>query len=150
MVSHFARRDPRHILAWARQRDRGDRYYFFTDRTEEREIAGEGVLTVDGHCSYPPDGRWLLTDTYPDAEQRRTLILYRPADGRRIDIGRFFAPPELEGEIRCDLHPRRNRDGAQVCLDSAHGGARRIYVVDVGAIVAGRDRPVELGEWLGA
>ncbi len=137
MVSHFAWRDPRRILAWARQRDRGDHYYLFTDRTGEREIVGEGVLTVDGHCSYSPDGRWLLTDTYPDAERRRTLILYRLADGKRIDIGRFFAPPELEGEIRCDLHPRWDRDGTQICLDSAHQGARRMYVLDVGAIVAG-------------
>jgi len=96
---------------------------------------GEGVLTSDGHCSYSPDGRWILTDTYPDRERLRTLILYRPSDGSRVDIGRFFSPRELDGEIRCDLHPRWSRDGQKICFDSVHEGHRQIYVVDVSEIV---------------
>jgi Tol biopolymer transport system component len=65
----------------------------------------------------------------------RTLILYRPSDGYRLDIGRFFAPRELDGEIRCDLHPRWSRDGQKICFDSVHEGHRQIYVVDVSEIV---------------
>lgn len=136
MVSHFDWKNPRQVLAWARRHGIGDRYFLFTDRTEEVEVVGEGVLTSDGHCSYSPDGRWLLTDTYPDAQRRRTLILYRLADGRRFDVGRFFSPPELTGEIRCDLHPRWSRDGQQISIDSAHEGHRQMYVLDVRNIVA--------------
>jgi hypothetical protein len=135
MVSHFDWKNPRQILAWARQRDVGDRFFLFTDKTGEREIVGEGVLTCDGHCSYSPDGRWVLTDTYPDRESRRTLILYRWEDGLRVDIGRFYSPPELRGEIRCDLHPRWSRDGRMVCIDSAHEGHRGLYVLDVTPLV---------------
>ncbi len=135
MVSHFEWRDETHILAWARQEGRGDHYYLFTDRTGAAEIVGEGILTSDGHCSYSPDKRWILTDTYPDRQHTRTLILYRVPNGPRIDIGRLFAPPELEGEIRCDLHPRWSRDGTKVCIDSAHEGDRQMYVVDVRDIV---------------
>jgi len=135
LVSHFDWRDPRHILAWARRRSAGDHYFLFTDRSGRAEIVGEGILTADGHCSYSPDRRWILTDTYPDQEQKRTLILFREADGRRVDIGRFYSPPELRGEIRCDLHPRWSRDGRQVCIDSAHEGHRQMYVIDVGDIV---------------
>ncbi|MEA3345060.1 MAG: hypothetical protein U9Q78_02240 [Chloroflexota bacterium] len=135
MVSHFDWRNSQQILAWARQRDVGDRYFLFTDRAREVEVVGEGVLTTDGHCSYSPDGRWLLTDTYPDSEHMRTLILYRLCDGHRVDIGRFFAPQELVGEIRCDLHPRWSREGTKVCVDSAHEGSRQMYVLDVGGIV---------------
>ena len=137
MVSHFDWCNPQQILAWARQRNIGDRYFLFTDRTDEVEVVGEGVLTLDGHCSYSPDGRWLLTDTYPHSARMRTLILYRLRDGYRVDIGRFFAPRELVGEIRCDLHPRWSHDGKQVCLDSAHEGSRQIYVLDVAGIVGG-------------
>ncbi|MDH7569377.1 MAG: hypothetical protein QHJ73_07310 [Armatimonadota bacterium] len=137
MTSHFDWRDNEHILAWARTHGVGDRYFLFTDRTAERQVVGEGVLTTDGHCSYSPDGRWILTDTYPDKERMRTLLLYRPADGKRVDIGRFFAPRELDGEIRCDLHPRWSRDGRQICFDSVHEGERQMYVVDVSHIVAG-------------
>jgi len=135
MISHFDWRNANQILAWARRYDIGDRYFLFTDRTDQIEVVGEGTLTCDGHCSYSPDRRWILTDTYPDAERMRTLILYRPEDDRRVDIGRFFAPKELDGEIRCDLHPRWSRDGTQVCFDSVHEGTRQMYIVDVRDIV---------------
>ena len=135
LVSHFDWCDKRRILAWARQRGIGDYYFLFTDRSDQVEIVGRDVLTQDGHCSYSPDGRWLLTDTYPDAECKRTLILFRLEDGRRFDVGRFYAIPEIAGEIRCDLHPRWSRDGKQVCFDSVHEGTRQIYVLDVGEIV---------------
>ena len=135
-VSHFIWRNPRQILAWARMPQQANRYFLFTDRTANVEVIGDGILTENGHCSYSPDGRWLLTDTYPDDKGSRTLILFRLCDGQRVDIGRFFAPPELYEEIRCDLHPRWSRDGRHVCIDSAHAGSRQMYVLDVSSIVA--------------
>jgi len=135
-ASHFDWCNSRQILAWAHRRHLGNHYFLFTDRAEQVSLVGESVLTVNGHCSYSPDGRWLLTDTYPDDDQMSTLILYRLRDGYRVDIGRFFAPRELYEEIRCDLHPRWSRDGKQVCIDSAHEGSRQMYVIDVSAVVA--------------
>jgi len=137
MVSHFIWRDPKHILAWSREPrpGRGDRYHLYTDRSDEIEVVGEGILTSDGHCSYSPDKRWILTDTYPDRDRFRTLILYNVQERRRVDIGRFFAPKELDGEIRCDLHPRWSRDGKWVCIDSVHEGSRQVYLLDVSPIV---------------
>ena len=136
-------RDPTSLLAWA-NRPKPDgpglqaRYFRFADRTGEVETLGEGILTRDGHMTYSPDGRWLLTDEYPDPQDRkRTLILYCLADGARVEVGRYYAPPEIDGELRCDLHPRFNRDGTQVCFDSAHEGSRQVYVMDVGQIVGG-------------
>jgi len=138
MVSHFDWRDERCILAWARRFEVGDRYFLFTDLSGETKVVGDGVLTQDGHCSYSPDLRWVLTDTYPDKEGKRTLILFDPEREHRIDVGRFYAmPDEITGEIRCDLHPRWSRDGKKVCFDSVHEGTRQIYVVDVGDIVGG-------------
>jgi Tol biopolymer transport system component len=75
----------------------------------------------------------VITDTYPDRnDKKRTLMLYHPGENRRVDIGRFLAPPPYEGDIRCDLHPRWSRDGRQVCFDSVHQGTRQMYVADVG------------------
>ena len=137
MTSHFDWRNSTQILAWARRHGIGDRYFLFTDRSEQVDIIGEGALTCDGHCSYSPDGRWMLTDTYPDAsDSKRTLILYRLEDGHRVDVGRYYSLPEIAGEIRCDLHPRWGRDGRQVCFDSVHEGHRQIYTIDVSSIVA--------------
>jgi hypothetical protein len=77
----------------------------------------------------------LLTDTYPDADGSRSLILFEMATGRRIDIAQFFSPPELTGEIRCNLHSRWSRDATRVSIYSAHTGERQIYALDVSDIV---------------
>jgi hypothetical protein len=135
MVSHYDWRDSETVLAWARLPPIGDRYYLFTDRTTNAAVLGDGVLTVDGHCSYSPDRRWLLTDTYPDADGYRTLLLFENATNRRIDIGRFHGPSPGDVELRCDLHPRWSPDGQSVCIDSLHeNGDRQVYVVDVSEI----------------
>jgi hypothetical protein len=61
--------------------------------------------------------------------------VFRPEDGTLVTIGRFYSPPGLAEDIRCDLHPRWNRDGTQVCVDSAHEGERQMYVIDVSDLV---------------
>ncbi len=134
MVSHFDWKDADHMLAWARQPDFGDRFYLFNIATGEKEIVGGGVLTHDGHCSYSPDRRFILNDTYPQ-NQHRTVMIYDPRTNRRIDIGRFYSMPEQVGEYRCDLHPRWNREGTGVCIDSMHEGTRQMYFIDVSEIV---------------
>jgi hypothetical protein len=133
-VSHFDWRDPRHVLAWARYG--GEEHFFlYEDPSGEAKVVGPEAMPRDGHCSYSPDParRWILNDTYPDAEQRRGLYLYDTRTGERIDVGRFYSPPELKDDYRVDLHPRWSRDGRQVCFDSAHEGSRQLYVADVAA-----------------
>ena len=135
MTSHFDWLDDGRILAWATHEGR-DAYYLFTDRTRHIEPVGLEHFPTDGHCSFSPDRTWMLTDTYPDRkDSKRALILYRWPDGPRIDIGRFYSPPELSGPLRCDLHPRWSRDGTRICIDSAHAGSRQMYALDVSGIV---------------
>lgn len=135
-VSHYDWYTTNQVVAWARHKDLGMHYLLYTDHTDQVDIVGEGLFQVDGHCSYSPDRQWMLTDTYPDAEHNRTLILYHLASQTRIDIGKFYAPPDLQGPIRCDLHPRWSRDGHLVCIDSAHEGQRQMYLIDVRPILA--------------
>ena len=135
MVSHFIWKNPRQILAWARRKDATDRFCLFTDRSDQYDVIGEGILTRDGHCTYSPDGRWILTDTYPDKERMQNLMLYNPSTSALVKIGRFYLPPNLTGEWRCDLHGRWSRDGKTVCIDSAHSGQRQMVILDVSGIV---------------
>ncbi len=137
MTSHFDWRDEENVLAWARRKPAGDRYFLFNDRTLEAEVIGEGVLTCDGHCSYSPDRKWILTDTYPSREDgKRTLLLYNPDKEERIDLGRFYGPNPKDHSSRCDLHPRWDRSGKRVCFDSIHEGKRSMYVMDVSSVTA--------------
>ena len=130
-VSHFFWKDPGKLLAWAENRPVGERYWLIEDATGTSIPIGEEDLREDGHCSFSPDGQWLLTDTYPDDANVCTLMLYDIRRNRRIDLGRFASAPDLRGEIRCDLHPRWNRDGRCICFDSVHEGSRQVYVMNV-------------------
>lgn len=137
MVSHFDWRDDRTMLAWVRTESGDNRFALRDVETNATEIVGEGLLTVDGHCSYSPDRKWILNDTYPNRERKQTLMLYRVADGRRFDIAHLLEPTSFTGPYRCDLHPRWNRDGTQVCVDSTHDGThRQVYIADVSSVVS--------------
>jgi hypothetical protein len=132
VVSHFDWSDPQHILAWARHRG-VDGFFLFELNGEATLVNGE-AMPRDGHCSYSPDAarRWILNDTAaPDDDDCRELYVYDTRAGRRLNLGRFYSPPGLQGDFRCDLHPRWSRDGRQVCFDSAHGGSRQLYVMDL-------------------
>jgi len=135
-TSHFIWRDPGHVLAWAWHPSRGDRFYLFQDRTDRVEVVAPDVMTVNGHCSYLPDKRWILNDTYPDRERRQHPYLYHIPSGRRYPLGHFYLPPEYRGEWRCDTHPRFSPDGRKVAFDSPHGGeGRQIYLIDISGVV---------------
>lgn len=101
---------------------------------------GAGALEQDGHPMFTPDRKWMVTDTYV-FEGSQPLILFRMADGKRFDVARFPAHPEfLAPELKCDLHPRLDRSGRRVAVDSAHSGMRQLYVVDIGEFLdAGLD-----------
>ncbi|WP_293865931.1 hypothetical protein [uncultured Alsobacter sp.] len=133
--SHFGYHDDGRIVAYARTPGtQRDEYALYDLHGPGFETFGADVFSSDGHCSFSPDRRFMMTDTYPDAQSNRTLMLYEMATGRRIDIGVFFSPPQLAGELRCDLHPRWSRDGRKVSIDSAHTGERQIYEIDVSSI----------------
>jgi len=136
MTSHFDWRDPTTVIAWAHREGLGDRYYLFTDRSETVESIAHPMLTPfgDGHCSYGPDRRWVLTDTYPNKQSERKLFLYDTEADEYIELGSFYSQQWIV-EARCDLHPRWSRDGRTVCFDSSHSGLRQIYLMDVSRFV---------------
>jgi hypothetical protein len=136
IISHYDWMNSERILDWADPRPFGRRFVLCDRVGGTHAVVGDGVLTEDGHCSFSPDRKWLLNDTYPDRFQMRNLMLFRMEDGKRFDIARLYSPKDRWwGEIRCDLHPRWNRDGTRVCIDSVHSGERQLYVVELGGML---------------
>ena len=134
-TSHFIWRDPAHILAWSWHPSAESAFYLYGDGDGQVEPVGQGAMRVNGHCTYLPGGRWVLNDTYPLGEARtQELYLYDVASDRRAELGALTAPAEYTDEWRCDLHPRANRAGTQVMVDSAHAGGRQMYLLDVSEI----------------
>ncbi len=135
-TSHFIWRDPAHILAWSWHPSAENAFYLYGDGDGQVEPVGQGAMRVNGHCTYLPGGRWVLNDTYPLGEARtQELYLYDVASDRRVELGALTAPAEYTDEWRCDLHPRANRAGTQVMVDSAHAGGRQMYLLDVSEIL---------------
>jgi hypothetical protein len=137
MASHFDWRDDHTLLFWARTPKKENKFFTLDVWTDEIALVGDGVLTQDGHCSYSPDRKWILNDTYPDKSRLQWLMLFNPKTGRRFDLNQFHSPKEFTGPVRCDLHPRWNRDGTQVCFDGCHDPQRQVYVLDVSDVVKG-------------
>ncbi|MCD6365442.1 MAG: hypothetical protein J7M14_06160 [Planctomycetes bacterium] len=140
MTSHFAWRDKQTILAWARRFDTGNHYYYFTDLSDEVRLVSPQKLLRDGHMSYRPQGEWIVTDSYPDADRMQHLMLFNERTDELVELGRFHSPvlrKRAGNPCRCDLHPRWSRDGNFITFDSLHEGPRQVYMVDVGDIVGG-------------
>ncbi len=133
MVSHYSWRDDNHLLVWGRTEEHGDRYYLLDVRDGTYRVLGPGTFDQfgDGHPSYAPGGRWVVTDTYPDKARQRHLLLFDTQTETVVHLGQFFAPWAFEGEKRCDLHPRWSPSGNHISIDSAHEGVRMSYTVDV-------------------
>ena len=135
-TSHFIWRDPERVLAWAWHPSHEDAFYLYRDRSEQVDVVGKGVMTLNGHCTYLPGGRWILNDTYPDKQRLQHPYLFEIATGRRVPLAHLYSAPEYAGEWRCDNHPRYSPDGRKVVVDSPHGGAgRQLYLIDITEIV---------------
>jgi hypothetical protein len=85
-----------------------------------------------GHPSLRPGGDWIVSDTLPDAKGGRLLFL-ASLDGRAfIPLVTFIHDPATaNSSFRCDLHPRWDRTGRAVCIDSLHEGVRGMYEIEI-------------------
>ncbi len=113
-----------------------DRFIMFDDDANTARDFARGLFWCDGHSSFSPDRRWMVTDTYPDRKRWASVLLWEVGTDDALEVARFWAPPELEDEVRCDLHPRWSPDGTRICVDSAHTGTRQMYALDVSGLMS--------------
>ncbi|MFQ6673553.1 MAG: hypothetical protein ACE5GH_02060 [Fidelibacterota bacterium] len=126
VVTHMAWRDDETLLAYGSTEARGDHYYLFRDRTGESSVLGEKVFTSDGHPQFSPDGGKVITDTYPNRWRFQYLMMYDLDAGRRTILARIHSPFKYRHDLRCDLHPRWDREGTMICFDSSQTGIRAL------------------------
>src|SRR5699024_1846939 len=125
---HCSWKNDTEILAYANKNKEGNGYYLMMDKTEEYKKKWL-ELTFDGHPSYSPNGNKVVTDTYPD--RSRLATVYCIEDDKVGKIAKVFAPFKYDNDVRCDLHPRWNRTGDEICIDSVFEGKRGLYIVKV-------------------
>lgn len=127
-VSHCCWKNNFEILSYLNKKDGGKGYYLMKDKTQDyRRLWSQ--LAMDGHPTYSPNGSLIVTDTYPD--RRRLQSLYIMKGQKPTRIARVFSPFKYGGDTRCDLHPRWNKDGTQICFDASYIGKRSICIAEV-------------------
>ncbi len=136
MSSHYTWVNDHQLINFSNRYATGWQYYLYTDQSHQTEIIAKDLFPGDGHCSFSPDGQWMLTDSYPLDDDCRRLFLYHLASQQAYEIGSFYADPSYPDPTRCDLHPNWSRDGRTICIDSIHEGSRQIYTIDVSPITA--------------
>ncbi|MEI6500684.1 MAG: hypothetical protein WCP21_06610 [Armatimonadota bacterium] len=139
-ASHYHWRNDREMLFYMRVNPEQYELVLVDDDTDERTPIDTAYFLSDGHCSYSPDGKWLLYDSYPGGSTEdyfRALQVYSLERREGITLGRFRSESTATDKVdlRCDLHPRWMPDGKSVSFDSIHEGFRGVYWMDIGGIV---------------
>lgn len=128
-ISHFAWKNDKEIIVWAEIKGKFG-FWIVEDKTGKIKKVSEKIQKFDGHCSYSKDEKFILYDTYP-VENYRYLKLFDGEKEEEKILGKFYSPPEINGEIRCDLHPRWLRSEKFISFDSIHEGFRGVYLFEI-------------------
>jgi Tol biopolymer transport system component len=106
------------------------KHLIFTVGNDDYYRLGKGLLDYDGHGAFSPDGKWMVTDTYPHNVMREhKLYLMDMETVAVLPLGRFVEPEEFTKGWRCDIHPRWSTDGKIIGFNSSHTGSRQVYIV---------------------
>ena len=135
-VSHCCWKNNEEILSYLNKNDGGKGYYLLTDQSNEYKRLWS-QLAMDGHPTYSYDGKYVVTDTYPDRRRVQSLYVMNGSVVKRV--ARVFSPFKYGGDTRCDLHPRWNTDSTRICFDASFSGKRSICVVNVEDIFKRKD-----------
>ena len=132
MVSHCFWRNDSEILAFENKRSTGPGYYLMKDKTNDYRRCWP-KLTEDGHPSFSPDGRYVVTDTYPDKKRIQSIKLMNGSEiNENVEVlAEVLSPFKYDNDTRCDLHPRWNHKSNKICFDSVYEGSRSLYYINI-------------------
>jgi hypothetical protein len=131
MVSHYDWIDENQVIVYA-SGERYDCYQVVDSKGSIRCEVPAAIASGDGHCTLSPNGRYILTDTYPNSYRKQILFIFDFFNpNNKYVLNSFWSCDKARGSVRCDLHPRWRQDGRQICIDSTHEGSRQMYCLNV-------------------
>ena len=87
-------------------------------------------LKTDGHPMVSPlDGNLAVIDSPPDKRFDQHLFLMDIKSGSCVELIALYSPRKFRGPVRCDLHPRWDRSGEYICVDTIFNGKREIVLL---------------------
>ncbi|HAZ03013.1 MAG: hypothetical protein A2W90_18440 [Bacteroidetes bacterium GWF2_42_66] len=128
--SHFDWLNDNQLMITAKYEGKQDAHILFTVGKQDYKRLGNGLLDYDGHGTFSPDGKWMVTDTYPSLGMREQKIYLMDMKTEAVyPIGRFPMPAEFNGYWRCDIHCRWSPKGDMIGFNSTHTGSRQVYIL---------------------
>ncbi len=137
--SHYFWMDPETLMIYQARKEVPEgistwNTFILKDKTQEMRVVADGIFRHDNHMVLTPDRKLSIHDTYPEADGNQWLRLYNEKTDICHRICAFPCPPLREMghvDLRCDLHPRFDRSGKRLTVDSICEGFRGIYMVDI-------------------
>jgi hypothetical protein len=124
MISHECWKDKDQLLLWSND---SFSYNLYNIKDDTMTSYKKEIFNQDGHPNFITDDEF-ITDTYPNRLGYQKLLYYK----NKLEVlGKFHVPYYLNGEIRCDLHPRTSIDKNKVAVDIFHQGFRKICLLDL-------------------
>ncbi|GAB3005114.1 hypothetical protein GCM10027284_23560 [Cyclobacterium sediminis] len=106
-------------------------HILYTTGEENYKRLGNGLLDFDGHGTFSPDGKWMVTDIYARENKFREQKIYlmdMKTNAVRT-LGQFVTPESFKGHWRCDIHCRWSPNGDMIGFNSVHTGSRQAYLL---------------------
>ena len=131
--SHFDWLSENELMITANYKASADAHILFSIGQQNYKRLGNGLLDYDGHGTFSPDGKWMVTDTYPSRGlNEQKLYLMDMETEAVLPLGRFIHPPEFKDngkDAQCDLHPRWSPNGDMIGFNSVTTGDRQVYII---------------------
>jgi len=131
--SHFDWFSENELMITGKYRAKENAHILFTIGKQNYKRLGNGILDYDGHGTFSPDGKWMVTDTYPSRElKEQKLYLMDMETEAVLPMGRFVHPAEFRKngkDAACDLHPRWSPNGDMIGFNSVTTGNRQVYII---------------------
>ncbi|SHK28338.1 hypothetical protein [Xylanibacter ruminicola] len=112
----------------------GKSYYQYYDLQDGlfrlKEKWDQPYFNIDGHPSFTNDGRYMITDSYPDSHNMQRLIVFDTVTKKGMIIGEFNAGLS-KNPASCDLHPKLCNDNDYLVIDTAYTGKHRMIVYKI-------------------
>lgn len=129
--SHFDWLNGNELMITGKYEATQDAHILYTIGEKNYKRLGNGLLDYDGHGTFSPDGKWMITDTYPygSALREQKIYLMDMETEAVLPLGRFVEPEEFVSHWRCDIHCRWSPKGDLVGFNSTHTGSRQVYLI---------------------
>lgn len=131
--SHFDWLSDNELMITAEYDATANAHILFTIGQRNYKRLGNGILDYDGHGTFSPDKKWMVTDTYPsEGLKEQKLYLMDMQTEAVLPLGRYLHPAVFRDngkDAACDLHPRWSPNGDMIGFNSVTTGERQVYII---------------------